>query len=58
MERDLSRMTIELEKTTTDAFVGLEHYENDDMVPENALMPWSLINWNHTMVCPIFGMNF
>ena len=27
MERDLSRMTIELEKTTTDAFVGLEHYE-------------------------------
>ena len=37
-------MQIVLEKTTTDAFDGLKHYEDEVLIPENALMPWSIIS--------------
>ena len=37
-------MQIALEKTTTDAFVGLKQYEDGVLIPENALMPRSIIS--------------
>ena len=48
VERDFLGMRIALQNTTTDAFVGLDHYEDDILIPGNALMPWSSNSLNST----------
>ena len=45
---DFLGVKIALEITTTDAFVSLDHYEDDIVIPGNALMPWSLNSLNST----------
>ena len=50
-------MKIALQITATDAFVGLDHYEDDNVIPGNVLLLWSMNSLNSTKSTSLFKKN-
>ena len=46
--KNFSGMKIAMEKTTADAYVGLDYYEDDIVIPGNVLIPWPMNSSNST----------
>ena len=54
---DFWGVKIALQITATDAFVGLDHYEDDIVIPGNVLLLWSMNSLNSTKSTSFFNKN-
>ena len=54
---DFSGVKNALEITATDTFVGLDHYEDDIVIPGNVLLLWSMNSLNSTKSTSLFNKN-